>query len=280
MSHAASPQTLSPQADPSAVSEDGCVAPAAPRVTLVSRPVRLLAATAVCLSLLLAACGGSDDAATDQAGADGAESEDVAGGDDDGTIVEGDAGGVNSTDDGAAEEDTADGNATNGSVDGAEAEPTPAGPVAIDLSALDIDEDRDGLPTGPPEPTEPAGDAEADEPAPQPTPRQVPVDSTPVPLETVVIDDDDRPSDGPVFQLDQNAALACANTEFALDALIAADPDELDRTLGQAAQWAEESSDPGMQEIAEDLASTRDFEAAEQLVISVLQACTTAGYEL
>jgi len=112
------------------------------------------------------------------------------------------------------------------------------------------------------------GEAET-EPAPQPTTH---------PLEEIIIDDtpDDEQTE---FVWDQAAALACAHTEFALDALIDEDDDALDETLTTAADYATQSENSGVSTFAVQLATTRDG-ATQDLVVDVLTACSDAGYAL
>lgn len=167
----------------------------------------------------------------------------------------------------------------------------------LDLGEIDgVGTDDDPLPIGPPGSNEtgsqnldltlviptptPVPVIDEEPPPAAPTPVQLGVNEDPDPLETVIIDDRPTTVDTPSFELDQNAALACANAEFALDALIANDSAALDNALDQAAAWAQQSQDSGMRDIAGDLASTRDPVEAERLVLAVLQACTSAGYEL
>jgi hypothetical protein len=92
-------------------------------------------------------------------------------------------------------------------------------------------------------------------------------------IETVVIDED-APS-----PLDEAGALACANTEFALDAAIEGDP-ALDDLLTTAGEWAASSSATAVAGHADDLAAVREPSAVEALIVAVLESCATLGYEL
>lgn len=98
-------------------------------------------------------------------------------------------------------------------------------------------------------------------------------------LERQVIDR--KPADRePAFDWDQEAALACAHVEFALDALIAQDRPALDRTLRDAADWARDSGATEISDFVAELRRTQDFAEAEVLVFDILGRCAEAGYEL
>lgn len=244
---------------------------------VVRRPMRhLLVAAAV--ALLIAACGGSSD------GAAGDDPDVPTASDSDGSTPS--AGDDAAANDGVVADDGA-------STAEPEGEDEDEAPPSIDLSVFDLDDDEtaeDDLPVGPPVDEDETDEDEADdgvtddEPVdntPPPTPRQVPIDTPPDPLETVVIDDDDDPvGDEPGFAFDQEAALACANTEFGLDALIANDAASLDESLSTAADWADQTAASAIGSFADDLRTVRDPEAAEALVLAMLGACTDAGYEL
>ena len=96
-------------------------------------------------------------------------------------------------------------------------------------------------------------------------------------LEDLVIDT--QPSGGePDFVLDQPAALACANGEFALDALIDGDDAALADALSAAAGHAVGSADTGISGYAGEL-NVSPAEARD-VVVGLLELCTAAGYEL
>lgn len=98
------------------------------------------------------------------------------------------------------------------------------------------------------------------------------------PLESVVIDTVVAdPEAAPV--LDEAAALACANTEFAMDALIEAASDRTER-FATAAEWAAQSAYQPVQSFADRLAAAPTGAEANDLVVAVLEACAAAGYEL
>ncbi|MFN3218703.1 MAG: hypothetical protein ACE367_19585 [Acidimicrobiales bacterium] len=92
-------------------------------------------------------------------------------------------------------------------------------------------------------------------------------------IDTVVVDPDAAPV------LDEAAALACANAEFAMDALIEAAPDRTER-FAAAAEWAAQSAYQPVQAFAERLAADPTGAEANDLVVAVLEACAAAGYEL
>lgn len=133
---------------------------------------------------------------------------------------------------------------------------------------------------GEPEPAEPEPAAEP-EPGTEPEPVDDPAgegDAIVHPLESVVIDTVVvDPEAEPV--LDEAAALACANTEFAMDALIEAAPDRSER-FDAAAEWAAQSAYEPVRAFAERLAADPTDAEANELVVAVLETCAAAGYEL
>lgn len=92
-------------------------------------------------------------------------------------------------------------------------------------------------------------------------------------IETVATDPDAAPT------LDEAAALACANTEFAMDALIEASPEHTEK-FASAAEWATASSYPPIRDFAPRLGASPDGAEANELVVAVLETCAAAGYEL
>lgn len=109
-----------------------------------------------------------------------------------------------------------------------------------------------------------------------------PVDDAPAPpahpLEEVVIDE--TPSVEGEGSLDESGALACAQVEFALDAVIAGDAEALSDHLARAAALAEASSIGSLASRADTLTGLDDPAAVEAAVIDFLTACTESGYEL
>lgn len=185
-------------------------------------------------------------------------------------------------------DDTAETAAENMLIDAVTGEPV----EAPEDFALNFDTPAD-------EPDEPvaAEDAETDEPAdadgnepedsPVPAPDPAPgdgddgddgTDEASHPLETVVIDTVVADPDAAPM-LDEAAALACANTEFAMDALIEDAPDRTERFTA-AADWAGESAYQPVRAFAERLAADPTGPEANDLVVAVLEACAAAGYEL
>jgi hypothetical protein len=139
----------------------------------------------------------------------------------------------------------------------------------------------DELPAGPP----PADEGVSDQPArgdgePRPTDGAGPDAGAGDghPLETTVIETVAAdPDAAPV--LDEAAALACANTEFAMDALIESSPERTER-FASAAQWATASSYPPIRAFADRLGAGPTGTQANELVVAVLETCAAAGYEL
>ncbi len=124
------------------------------------------------------------------------------------------------------------------------------------------------------EPTDAGRDAE-------PTPvrgRGTDGDDDEHPLETIVIDTVVADPDA-APALDEAAALACANTEFAMDALIESSPESAQR-FATAADWATQSSYGPVRDLAARLADAPSGARADDLVVTVLETCAAAGYEL
>jgi hypothetical protein len=156
-------------------------------------------------------------------------------------------------------------------------------PAGEDDATADVDEPPVDEPeAGGPEAGEPQ-DEDAPEPEqpndPAPDPGVDEGDGEPAhPLETVIIDTVVAdPESAPV--LDEAAALACANTEFAMDALIEGSPDRTERFTA-AADWAGESAYQPVRAFAERLAADPTGAEANELVVAVLETCAAAGYEL
>ncbi len=134
-------------------------------------------------------------------------------------------------------------------------------PAGVDDEPTDAPPDAESpaeLPTGP---REPAPDPDDEHPLEQ------------VVIDTVVTD----PEAAPV--LDEAASLACANAEFAMDALIESSPDRAER-FATAADWASESAYEPIRGFADRLAEAPTGADANELVIAVLETCAAAGYEL
>ena len=98
------------------------------------------------------------------------------------------------------------------------------------------------------------------------------------PLEQVI--DDSVTVGESRFRLDEAAALACANVEFALDALVAGDVAALDSALDEADRWASETDAVGITQFLTDLRGRHTLAEAEPLVFEILGVCADAGYEL
>jgi type IV secretory pathway VirB10-like protein len=150
-------------------------------------------------------------------------------------------------------------------VDGATVDDAP------ELEAVEPDEPEADESSAPDQATDPLPDP-ADEPVDEGA------DGGVHPLETVVIDTVVAdPEAAPV--LDEAAALACANTEFAMDALIEGSPDRGERFTA-AAEWAAQSAHDPVRAFAERLAADPVDAEANELVVAVLETCAAAGYEL
>lgn len=108
-----------------------------------------------------------------------------------------------------------------------------------------------------------------------------PIDDDPAPpahpLEEVVIDETIVAEDA--GSLDESGSLACAQAEFALDALIADDTAALADHLARATALAAESSVVGLGARAAELTGGASA-ATEAAVVDFLTVCTESGYEL
>lgn len=104
--------------------------------------------------------------------------------------------------------------------------------------------------------------------------------SEPPPLDDIVIDQGGREDPGVGVLLDEATALACAHTEFALDAVFAGDDSALADAVATAAEFAASSSDEAVVGAITALGSRVGDDDVADAVIDALRACTAAGYEL
>lgn len=140
-----------------------------------------------------------------------------------------------------------------------------------------------------PTPTPGATDAPADEvtanPTAEPTdgPTEEPtVEVTPPPTDPPLpADEDEQEGTGePVFEFDEAAALVCANAEYALDAADAGDDATYSSVAADMATWSAETTATNLASLADDVIDAPSAADGRDAVITLLEACADAGYQL
>lgn len=98
---------------------------------------------------------------------------------------------------------------------------------------------------------------------------------------TVGIPEDDRTNEGGVpITLDETAALACANAEFARDSITFDNPEQAERDLNAAADRAEVSEQPAIADAADTIRGALDAADPLAVVEAFLDICVEHGHQI
>lgn len=116
-----------------------------------------------------------------------------------------------------------------------------------------------------------------DEVVPTPT-----VEATAPPTDPPLPADEDEPegTGEPIFAFDEAAALVCANAEYALDSADAGDDAAYQDTASTMAEWAATTTAEEIADLARPVIDAASAAAGREAVVTLLEACADAGYQL
>ena len=176
----------------------------------------------------------------------------------------------------------ADSSSTTTSVAADDTSSDTAADNTADVTADDVTTDEvttDTASTTVPDPVEDGPETVPTISAPDP---DVVIPSSTLPADVGLPPEDERGENeaGVPINLDETASLACANTEFARDAVAAGDADAAVRFLDAAADRAEPSAVDAIAELADSMRAATTLDEADAVVTTVLDTCVELGHQI